>query len=432
MMPAVSGYEEVKRYLAGLKRRGVRLGLDRMRRFADALGHPEKIPCVHIAGTNGKGSVAAMLEAALCAAGWRTGLYTSPHLVKLGERVQVNRRALTEAEIVAYTHELRPIAAQLARTDDRDHPSYFEFMTAVALVHFARSGCDLAVIEAGLGGRLDATNVVVPEVSAITSIGMDHTELLGDTLESIAREKAGIIKPGVSVVIGLLPSAAEDVIRSIAAERGSSVFSVAEEFGQDIEAYPCTNLEGEYQRVNAATASVAARVLAPPWGLHGELVRRALRAVDWPGRWQRTRVGARLLVLDASHNADGAQALDTNLSRLAAETGCAPVVIAGVLGAARARPLIETICCHAAEIHFVVPDQARACSHAELESFVPASFRGKVIHATLDELFPAPNLCPAGAPNAPIVVTGSIYLLGEVMVRLDPTRGPVESTLQDF
>jgi dihydrofolate synthase/folylpolyglutamate synthase len=428
-------YEATKAYLISLKKRGVSLGLGRMERFMAALDHPErKVPCVHVAGTNGKGSVAAMLETILRAAGWRTGLYTSPHLVKLGERVQVDRRILSESEIVGYTRELRPLAARVGGGDPRrdEHPSYFEFMTAMAFVHFARAACDIAIVEVGLGGRLDATNVVVPAVSVITSIGLDHCEILGHSLEQIAREKAGIIKPGVPVVIGRLPPVAEQVIRSVAAECGAPVLSVAQEFGDALERYPRTNLEGDYQRRNAATALLVARMLGSRWRLDDEVVACALQKVSWPGRWQRTRVGGRLLILDASHNPEGAQMLDANLARLAAETGRASVVIMGVLGASRAQPLIETVCRHATEIHFIVPHQARACTHAELEALVPASFRGRIVRARVEELFPAPKTCTAGGPEDAIVVTGSIYLLGEVLSRLDPTRGTLEDALQDF
>jgi dihydrofolate synthase/folylpolyglutamate synthase len=195
----------------------------------------------------------------LHAAGWRTGLYTSPHLVKLGERVQVERRALTETEITAYARELRPAAERVALANADDHPSFFEFMTAMALLQFARKGCDVSVIEVGLGGRLDATNIVTPEVGVITSIGLDHCEFLGNELGQIAAEKAGIIKPGRPVVIGRMPAVAEQVIRGIAAERGARVTSVTAEFGEELERYPHTNLEGDYQRWNAATATLVAR-----------------------------------------------------------------------------------------------------------------------------------------------------------------------------
>ena len=426
-------YGAVTEYLVGLKARGLRFGIDRMRLLAAEIGHPERAaPCVHVAGTNGKGSVAAMLDAILHAAGWRTGLYTSPHLVKLGERVQVERSALTEAEITAYVRELRPAAERVAAANADDHPSFFEFMTAMAFLQFARKRCDVSVIEVGLGGRLDATNIVTPEVSVITSIGFDHCEFLGNELTQIAAEKAGIIKPGRPVVIGRMPAVAEQVIRGIAAERGAPVTSVTADFGEELERYPHTNLEGDYQRWNAATATLVARALPEKWRVTDAAVARGLAHVDWPGRWQRVRIGGRIVMLDASHNPEGARVLDANLAHLVAETGRAPVVITGVLGVARAQPLIETICRHAREIHFVVPNQARACSHAELEALVPAGFRGRVVRATVAELFPEGAGCTAGGPDDVVVVTGSIYLLGEVMARLGPGSGAGEGRLQDF
>jgi dihydrofolate synthase/folylpolyglutamate synthase len=429
-----SAYAAVQDHLFSLKARGLKFGVDRMRRFAEVLGHPERaVPCIHVAGTNGKGSVSAMLDAVFHSAGWRTGLYTSPHLVRLGERVQVDRRILSEEEIIAWVAELRPVAEHLAAADgEEDQPSFFEFMTAMAFLQFARSRCDLSVIEAGLGGRLDATNVVDPEVSVITSIGLDHCEMLGDTFEKIAAEKAGIIKPGRPVVIGRMPPAAERTIRKIAAERGSPLVSVAEEFGGDLECYPATNLEGDYQRWNAATATLAARLLPPSWKLTDGVVARGLRAVDWPGRWQRMSVGGQLVILDTSHNPEGAQVLESNLAHLAAETGRAPVIITGALGAARARPLLAVVCRHAREVHLVVPNQARACSHAELEALVPPSFAGRVVRSTVEELFPTPNLCTAVGAGDPVVVTGSVYLIGEVLSRLEPQRGLGEGRLQDF
>jgi len=431
-MPA--GYPAVQDYLYGLKVVGPKFGIDRMRLFAAALGHPERrVPCVHVAGTNGKGSVSAMLESILRTSGLRTGLYTSPHLVRLGERVQVDRTLLSEDEISGYARELRPVAERLAAEGaPDDHPSFFEFMTGMAFLQFARRGCDMSVIEVGLGGRLDATNVVEPEVAVITSIGFDHCEFLGNSLESIAGEKAGIIKPGRPVVVGRVPESAERTIRAVAATVGAPLVSVREEFGEEVSGYPRTNLEGDYQRWNAATASLAARRLPARWGLTQTAITTALKRVDWPGRWQRVTIGGRSAVLDASHNPEGAEVLDTNLGRWVAETGRAPVGITGALGAGRAKPLLEVLCRHVRELHLTVPNQSRACSHAELESLIPSSYRGRVVRSSVAELFPAPDVCTAGEPGDSLLVTGSIYLLGEVLARLEPQRGPGEGRLQDF
>ena len=431
--PSAADYAAVQDYLFSLKARGVRFGIDRMRDLVRLLGHPEHaVPVIHVAGTNGKGSTAAMLESILQAAGWRTGLYTSPHLVRLGERVRVDQQILTPAEIVAYTHELRPLAEQVAGHNADDHPSFFEFMTAMAFLQFKRRQCDIAIVEVGMGGRLDATNIVVPEISVITSIGLDHCEHLGDTLEKIAAEKAGIIKPGRPVVLGRMPPAADRVIRAIAARQGSPVFSVQDEFGEGRADFPATNLAGDYQRWNAATATLAVRLLAPKWRLDEAVVARGLQQVDWPGRWERRILGSQTLILDASHNPEGATVLEGNLQRLVAETGRRPVVITGVLGTARARPLLETISRFAREIHLVVPRQERATRYEELEALIPATFTGPIRRAEVARLFPTPHQCAVGDPGDTVVVTGSVYLVGEVLERLAPERGPGEGRLQDF
>src|ERR1019366_3930754 len=240
-------------------------------------------------------------ESILRRSGMRTGLYTSPHLVRLGERIQVDRHMLSEQEISSYVAELQPIAERIvARGGPDDRPSFFEFMSAMAFLQFSRKRCGFNVIEVGLGGRLDATNVVEPEVAVVTSIGLDHCEMLGNTLEAIAGEKAGIIKQGRPVVIGRVPPEAEATLRRVAASRGARVVSVRDEFGEDVARYPRTSLEGDYQRWNAATASLVAGELGARFGVTASSVEAGLGAVDWPGRWQRTRIGGRLAILDAS------------------------------------------------------------------------------------------------------------------------------------
>jgi dihydrofolate synthase/folylpolyglutamate synthase len=431
--PDLADYAAVRHYLYGLKHHGAKYGIDRMRLLSERLGWPERsFPVVHVAGTNGKGSVSAMVETILRRAGYRTGLYTSPHLVRQGERVQVNRRILSEDEIAAFTRELQPIAAALGARDPADHPSFFEFMTAMAFLRFAREKVDVAVIEVGLGGRLDATNVVDPAVAVVTEIGHDHMEILGDTLEKIAAEKAGIVKPGRPVVMGRLYPEAAAVIRRAAAERGCPLDSVEDVFGRDPAAYPETNLEGGYQRLNAATATLAVRRLRPRFDLPDAVVRAALLEVEWPGRWQRCRLPDREIIFDASHNPEGAECLEENLARLVHTTGERPDLVLGVLGAARAAAIVPVAARYARSLHFVVvPHQQRACSLDELLALVPRDYSGTVHRATVDELFPGRRRAAVGRPGGTIVVTGSIYLLGEVMDRLLNDVPVGQGTLQD-
>ena len=432
-LPPLSDYASVTEYLYALKAGGVKFGIDRMRRLAAALGHPERsYPVIHVAGTNGKGSVAAMLESILRASGRRTGLYTSPHLVKLGERVQVDRQLLTEAEIVAYTTELRPVAQAAAALAADEHATFFEFMTAMAFLQFQRKHVDTAIIEVGLGGRLDATNVVEPEVTVITSIGLDHIAELGGTIGLIAREKAGIIKRGRPVVMGRLPPEAERVVRAVAATQRAPLHSVREDFGENIADYPTTNLEGDYQRWNAATATLVARLLPAKLRPDEVTIARGLSQVNWPGRWQRTTIGGRPLILDASHNPEGAQMLEVNFQNLLAATGRKPVVVAAALGEFRARALLEVVVRHAREVYLVTPRQARACSFEELTAFVPAESRHLLRRGTVADIFPDAHTCTIGGPDDTLVVTGSIYLLGEVLERIEPARGTGEGKLQDF
>ncbi len=428
-----SSYADVQELLFSLKAGGVRFGIDRMQALVAALGHPERqVPVIHVAGTNGKGSTSAMIESIVRAAGWNVGLYTSPHLVRLGERVQVNRVPLTETEIMAYTAELLPVANQLAVEVPEDRASFFEFMTAMAFLQFARRRCDLAVVEVGMGGRLDATNVVQPEIAVITSIGLDHCEYLGDTVAKIAAEKAGIIKSGRPVVIGRVPAEAEEVIRRIAGERGAPVHSVREVFGDDAAAYPQSSLAGTYQRWNAATAVLATRLLPARWNVSERAIQKGLASVQWAGRWQSLRWAGRDLILDASHNEEGAAVLEPNLQAEIARRGRGPRVVVGVLGEARARPLLAVLAKFARALYLVVPEQARASSQAELRSWVPADFTGPVRDARVEDLFGDGGRGFDLEADDWVLVTGSIYLLGEVLVRLEADVSSLERRLQDF
>jgi dihydrofolate synthase/folylpolyglutamate synthase len=413
-------YEAAVEALFALKPQGPKLGLDRMRLLVEELGHPERtLNFVHVGGTNGKGSVAAMIEAILREAGFTVGLYTSPHLVDVAERVQLNRRKLTPAELLGLLDDLQPVREAIARRHGvADAPSFFELMTAMGLLSFQRHRCDLAVMEVGMGGEFDATNVIRPEVSVITSVGLDHCEWLGHTVEAIARTKAGIIKPRRPVVIGRMPRVAETVIREIASWHEAPVHSVRDVFGDELENYPTTNLAGDYQRWNAGAAVLAVRALGPRWKVAAETVDAALARVTWAGRWQRLTIGSRTVILDASHNADGAGALDGHLRQLLAAGERKPIIVIGVLGRDRAKALLPVVARYAGELHLVTPDDARAVPQDELAALLPAGGDFPVRRARVGELFPGPGDCRVGVPGDTVIVTGSIHLLGEVLGRL--------------
>lgn len=429
-------YPTARQFLYGLRYHGAKYGLERMERFVEALGHPQlAFPVIHVAGTNGKGSTCAILEAILREAGLQTGLFTSPHLVRQGERIQVNRTILEEDAIARYTAEMRRSADALSKDDPEAHPSFFEFMTAMAFLHFQREAVDVAVVETGLGGRLDATNVVSPEVSVITSISLDHTEILGDTIEAIAGEKGGIIKDGRPVVLGRLPTEAEAVIRAIATRRRCPVHTIAGRFGEDPSSYPQPSLPGGYQRLNAATAALTAEVLGGRFELSAAHIARGLRNVSWAGRWESVPLPqGRTLILDASHNPEGAAVLDQNLRELRGRLGGPKLTLCcGTLGEARAAALMEVAARHANEIVLLRPHQPRALDFEVIQKYLPAHYRGTVRAEKLRRIFPAPGVCTLGEPGETIVATGSIYLVGEILeaLKVPPHESSGDHVLQD-
>jgi dihydrofolate synthase/folylpolyglutamate synthase len=337
------------------------LKLDRMRELLRRLGNPhQRFPIVHVAGTKGKGSTSAMIAAILGAAGYHTGLYTSPHLNRIEERLTVDGQPCSGGELVSLVGELRPVVEALdtAAQDASglDHgPTYFELTTAAALLHFARCGVDVAVVEVGLGGRLDSTNVCRPEVSVITSISFDHTRQLGNTLASIAAEKAGIVKPGVPVVTGVTEPESLDVIRRIAAERGCacfvsgcdfeyryrgfhhppaadpvlapttawSLFDYAENQGAAEVVYQGLRLGllGRHQVANAAVALAAlGRLRESGWRVDEGDIRNALAGVRVPARTE-FLPGEPVTMIDAAHNVASVAALIDVLNETFPRTG---------------------------------------------------------------------------------------------------------------
>jgi len=301
--------------------------LGRMDALVQALGHPERTyPSLHIAGTKGKGSVSAMCSAALQAAGYRVGLYTSPHLHDYAERIQVNGQPIPHADLVSLVDEIKPVIATIPRL------TTFEITTALAFLYFARQEVDVAVLEVGLGGRLDATNVVVPAVAVITSLSYDHMHILGNTLSEIAAEKGGIIKPGVPVVLSPQKDEAREVIERIAAERHAPLIQVGRDYlyaslersldGQSFAVWSSGHgrkvrlsvpLLGQHQVENAATAYAALKVFArQALPVEVEAIRRGFACTVWPGRFEVLQRQPPL-VIDSAHNRDSALRLRQTL-----------------------------------------------------------------------------------------------------------------------
>lgn len=299
------------------------LKLDRVRELLRRLGDPqERLRIVHIAGTKGKGSTGAMIDAALRAAGVRTGFSTSPHMDRLEERFAVDGLPCTAEELVALVQAVRPLAEAMD-AEPGGGPTFFDLTTAIALEHFARRACDAVVLEVGLGGRLDSTNVVTPAVSVITSISLDHTKLLGATRDLIAAEKAGILKPGVPAVSGVADREAGDVIERIAAERGCPFARRGRDFDLADQRFIRTRLDGlaesidgvvpalpgEAQTQNAAVALATLGVLADVgWSVPIETRLEGVANGRLPARMERF-LGEPLLVIDGAHNDASAAAL---------------------------------------------------------------------------------------------------------------------------
>ena len=395
-------------YLFSLEQFGIKFGLENISAIVAALGHPERaFASVHVAGTNGKGSVTAMVDAALGAAGRRSARYTSPHLVDLTERFTIDGRAIDEPSLVAAVDRVRRTVDAL-RADGRldVQPTFFEVTTAAAFELFRDARVEVAVLEVGLGGRLDATNVVSPIATAITSIAFDHQLHLGTTLGAIAREKAGIVKPGVPLVVGPLEREAEDAIAAIAAERGAEVIHASP---ADADGF-VVGLPGDHQRANAGVAVRLLRLLDAR-GIdvpHAAIV-AGLADPHWPGRLDTRRLAdGREMLLDAAHNPAGAAAL---ASYLQADARRRPLVFAAMKDKsaremfAALLPVVDRlIVTRASTRRSADPDALAAIARDVAPSM--AIDVTPVVEDALDRAWRA-------SPR--IVVAGSIFLLGDVL-----------------
>lgn len=405
-----------------------------MWRMLEALGNPQwAVPAIHVAGTNGKGSVCAMLEVALRKAGFKTGLFTSPHLIYQGERIQVNRTILSEQEIIGYTIELRDLADRIfPKEDPVGYLSFFEFMTVMAFLHFQRAGVEISLIETGLGGRLDSTNVLKPLVCAVTSIGLDHMEVLGSEITTIAEEKAGIFHPGVPAVIGPMIPEVNAVFQRFARELGVPLLEVAELYGPGKETLPQSALLGDHQRWNSAVAETVLRQLPAPLSRACAGARDAFLEVDWAGRWQKLEGGNLPVWMDAAHNEAGVRQLSKLLEEHNQASGGEWSFVMGATGLDRARAFAGLARNHAKEIYLIEPDHPRTTTFQEWDSLLKeVGFTGNVYQATAGQLFPKPRLCTLENQAEKVLVTGSLYLIGEVLDRWSNDPPVAQTWLQD-
>lgn len=412
-------YAEAIRFLYGLRLFGAKFGLENTLKLAALAGNPQNgLRFIHVAGTNGKGSTCAMLESIYRAAGLRVGLYSSPHLVAFGERIQVNRRPLAEADVVRLVQEIQPLLKVFPADH---HPTFFEVVTVMALRWFVEQKCDLVIWETGLGGRLDSTNIVTPLASVITNIQFDHQRWLGETLDQIATEKAGIIKPGVPVVTGAEEPQALAVIQETALEHSAPLMLVTPTHTQhpplDTLRLP---LLGWHQRMNAAVALATVRALQVRLPVGEEAIRKGLMTVRWPGRLQLVEraPGGRVL-LDGAHNSSGATSLRAALEEHFA--GTRPAFILGIMAdkdwdlmCEILAPLAKRILC--VPVHSersASPDQLReACRRTNPEAKVETC-------TSLTEALVGTEAEPF------VVVAGSLYLIGEAMELLHVAAAPV-------
>ena len=411
--------DEAIKYIHSVSWRGSRPGLERIRELCRALGDPQKsLRFIHVAGTNGKGSVCSLLSSVLTAAGYRTGLFTSPFVSFFEERIKVDGEPIPGDALGRVTERVRSTAEKMS-----DPPTEFELLTAVGFEYFKEAGCDAVVLETGLGGRLDSTNVIDPPILAvITGIGLDHTALLGDTEEKIAAEKAGIIKAGSAVVVGPLSDEAFAPILSRARETGCPLVRAdggricsprLSPFGSSFYAEPygelSVNLAGVHQLDNVSVVLTAAEVLnGRGFRIKNEDIEKGLAAARWSARFE-PLCGDPLTVYDGAHNPDGIRALTENVKVL---LGGRAILVFGVMADKDYREMIGTVAPVAERVFTVKPDNPRSLDPEKAaalfrENGVPAEECGAVAEG-VRRAFDA-----ARETGLPVLIMGTLYMYAE-------------------
>ncbi len=420
-------YTEAVEYIEQLKGWGAQMGLDRMRMILFKLGDPQKeLKFVHIAGSNGKGSNSAMLESVLRAAGYKTGLFTSPHLIKWNERFKINGVVMSDDDFVEATQALKDVCDTLS---EEDQPTVFERMTLMGMWYFAQKKCDIVVLEVGMGGIRDATNVIdSPEVALIAHLALEHVKVLGNTIEEIAANKAGIIKPGCNVVLlNQLPEA-EAVVKAKAAECGCKIV-VTDPSKRRVHRSDLTgqcfdyrdrkdlelNLLGEYQSNNVMTAldSIDA-LIERGWNIPEEAIRKGLANVFWPARFQLVYKKP-LILLDGAHNSDGVRELRKSLE--SAAPGKKIDFIMGVLNTKDYELMLEIIAPIAKSFIAVSPSEhkEKTLSSAELASIIERIAPDVPVDDAEDVIDGIKLASRRWLPGDIICVFGSLYQTGDVL-----------------
>lgn len=393
---------------------GRKFTLATVARLLSALGHPQHaFASVHIAGTNGKGSTAALVASAARAAGYRVGLYTSPHLQRVNERICIDGDEIGPEALASGATRVREGVEQLLASGELPYPpSFFEVMTAIGFLAFARAGIELAVVEVGLGGRLDATNVLAPLIAGITPVGLDHEAFLGPDIPSIAGEKAGIIKPGIgSVIVAPQLPEAMAVIAARCQSTGVPLHAISP---AEVAAAPATALRGAHQQVNAAVAAGLCRALAAcGFPIPEAAIAEGFAGVRWPGRLERICTHPEVF-LDGAHNPMAARALAAFLDDYR-RAHPAPVLIFGCMRDKAVEEICELLFPRAAAVVLTAPaHHRRALAPAALaETYGPLAPQWEIATTYPESFAAARRLGAAGGACHPIFVTGSLYLVGE-------------------
>lgn len=426
----ITSLEEHLAALYRLRQFGIKFGLDSINRLVRGLGNPhERFPSIHIAGTNGKGSVAAILSSALVCEGYKVGLYTSPHLVRFNERIRINGSPISDNAVAAAAE-----AVQLVYTQG-EPPTFFECATAMALYHFAADKVDWAVLETGMGGRLDATNIVRPEVSVITNISLDHQPYLGNTLSKIAAEKAGIIKDGIPVVIGVKAKKALEVIQGIASEKDALLYRLGKDFKvrrgrEETCSYSGIHrklkklrigLCGAHQVENAAVALCALEVLIEKGvKISDGSIYRGLAGVKWPGRLEIVSKEP-LVIFDGAHNPAGISSLKRYLK--SALCGRRLTLVVGIMADKSWRTMIRSLVPMAYRLIITRPENSRGLDTATLSAFIRPYTRKFDVIPHVDEALAA--AIKYAGPNEAVCLAGSLYAVGEAKAYLEKIPGGV-------